>query len=559
MRLVSITSKNYRTLEDIKIDIPRSYCAVSGKNNAGKSALIRLLSILFSASTARAWRASEFDYKVDKTQWAAEDSSIHVELELEITKIEDPALVSFVEKMASVGIESNTAIINIIYEIPGEAGAHIKVTIDGDEADEKAAKEIVKRIKDSNLLFLYNSTTRGDDRLYFYGSGRDFYEFIMSAEEKKLVHASIKQLERKMRGVAKQRTVGLSQLLSRLSDKYEVELSPIEAYTSDDVPVGINLKDRNVDIPLGDWGSGTQNRTRILMAILQAARIKTVDQPDERITPIVVVEEPECFLHPSAQAEFGKLLRHLSSELEIQILVTTHSPHMLNHEIPEANILLDRKIRRKKQYETFRVTTEGEAWMAPFADHLGLCGEDFNPLRPLFASDKRNALLVEGNLDKEYFEHLQTHELPCGLLSENIAVVPYGGKDTLKNTILLQFVLSTFDKVFVTYDLDAKGDVRAPLERLGLKEGHDCMALGKNKAGYDCIEGLLPDRVLGEVTGSQPELVMKLTSKNNKDRKSAKEALKKLYLATFKTIADVTIDEVAELKKVIMCINKNIC
>jgi predicted ATPase len=66
------------------------------------------------------------------------------------------------------------------------------------------------------------------------------------------------------------------------------------------------------------------------MAILQANRIKTTAPPDDKITPLVVIEEPESFLHPSAQSEFGRILGALSAEFGIQIIATTHSPYMLN-------------------------------------------------------------------------------------------------------------------------------------------------------------------------------------------------------------------------------------
>lgn len=78
-------------------------------------------------------------------------------------------------------------------------------------------------------------------------------------------------------------------------------------------------------------------------------------------------------------------------------------------------------------------------------------------------------------------------------LAEDIEIVPYGGKDSLKNTSLVQFVLSKFDQVFVTYDLDADTEVRSALMRLGLKENQDFLALGVNVPGKDCCEGLLPD------------------------------------------------------------------
>jgi hypothetical protein len=40
-------------------------------------------------------------------------------------------------------------------------------------------------------------------------------------------------------------------------------------------------------------------------------------------------------------------------------------------------------------------------------------------------------------------------------LAKDISVIGYGGKDTLKNTLLVQFVLRNFDQVYITYDLDA--------------------------------------------------------------------------------------------------------
>lgn len=292
------------------------------------------------------------------------------------------------------------------------------------------------------------------------------------------------------------------------------------------MPLGINLKDKNVEVPLSDWGSGTQNRTHILMAILQANRIKTTGSPDDKITPVVVIEEPESFLHPSAQAEFGRMLRHLSEELGIQIVVTTHSPHMLNQEEGVSNILLARETKRGKVFETVRVDTSGDNWMAPFADHLGIGSQEFTNLKPLFSADQSKVLLVEGSIDQEYFKFLQTHSLACDQLASSIEVVPYGGKDTLRNTLLIQFVLRKFDRVFVTYDLDAATEARTALTRVGLIENSDFAGLGVNQPGKDCIEGLLPQSVLSVVNGRETDLVMKLGSRDNADRRKAKDALR---------------------------------
>jgi putative ATP-dependent endonuclease of OLD family len=556
MRLMTLRAQNYRTLQDIELTFSKNYCTVSGRNNAGKSSVIRLLSSLFRGPVSYPWRAaqSRFDYKEDKTQWVKASLPITIDYTLGLTKEEDPALISFVERIAEKSIDRASISLRISYTVTESDGLTVTVQIDDDTVDEKAAKEIEKRIKDSSLLFLYNSTTPHEE--YYYASRhRMLYEFVMSEEERKALYDAGKHVQRRLRRLAKDHTQGLSEILGRLSERFDVEVSPPENYTASSMPLGLSLKDRHVQVPLSDWGSGTQNRTQIFMAILQASRIKRTDSPTEKITPFVVVEEPESFLHPSAQAEFGRVLRLLSSELGIQIIATTHSPYMLNQEEPSSNVLLARKVKRKKAHETIVLDTSGDGWMAPFSDHLGLAPDEFKQWRGIFTSHKSKVLLVEGPTDEAYFSCLTSHSMSCEALDGDVEVAAYGGKDTLKNTLLVQFVLRKFDQVFVTYDLDADADIRSALHRLNLKEGRDFLALGVHQAGRECIEGLLPERTLSAVNGRETDLVMKLGSRDNSERRRAKDALKQKYLDEFKAHSDYTKDELREFGKAVKVIN----
>ena len=160
-----------------------------------------------------------------------------------------------------------------------------------------------------------------------------------------------KAVQRKTRQLVKGHRDDLNGLLGKLTDKYDVEFTTFEGHGAREMPLGINLRDKKVEVPINDWGSGTQNKTYILMSLLQAKRIKVLEGTEEKITPIVVVEEPESFLHPAAQAEFGGLLQELAEELGIQIVVSTHSPFMLNRVAPAANILLRRRLRRQQLRE----------------------------------------------------------------------------------------------------------------------------------------------------------------------------------------------------------------
>lgn len=556
MQLASIRAKNYRTLEDIKIDFSKKYCTISGKNNAGKSALIRLLTALFQKNS-RYWldHENDIDYGSDKTQWVKEKVDIYVEYNIKILKQDDPALISFIEKIAEIKLSTDLSL-KVIYTVSSDEKLRIKIIINEKEIDIKAAKDIDAKIKDSNLLFLYNSTVKHDD-IYLGRSGRKlFYDYVLSEDEKKELNIAGKKIDSKLKRLAREQREGLNDILGRLSEKYDVEFSLPEGYATRRMPLSINLKDRNVEVPLDDWGSGTQNKTHIFMAILQANRIKITDSPNDKITPIVVIEEPESFLHPSAQAEFGSILNALASDLGIQVIVTTHSPYLLNRDDPSSNILLCRAIERDKAFETRQVNTDKDQWMAPFADHLGIESKEFDNWKLLFANHQNKILLVEGDIDKEYFNYFQTKKLSINNLNKDIEIVPYGGKDTLKNTLLVKFVLSKFNGVFITYDFDAHNDCKKALESLGLKEKRNFIPLGLNSPGKKAIEGLLPDSVVSSVYSKKTDLVRQLSSGNSEERKSANNILKREYLQEFMKRSDYAKDELAGFEKVILLINK---
>src|SRR5581483_3168637 len=136
--------------------------------------------------------------------------------------------------------------------------------------EDKAAKEINKKVRDSNLLFLYNSTLRSEPLFFSGGRRRRFYDFVISTEEEKALEKAGRSVDMKLRRIAKQHTEGLNKILGRLTERFDVEFSPPGKFSARHTAIDINLRDKDVEVPLNDWGSGTQNRTQILMAILQA-------------------------------------------------------------------------------------------------------------------------------------------------------------------------------------------------------------------------------------------------------------------------------------------------
>lgn len=550
MKISKIKINNFRTLEDIEIEFDGFFSAISGKNNAGKTTVIRAIRNLFKGDDIdflSFQSERELSYSNSKTQWASAGAMITFEYHLLVEISSDPGLYSFIKKIAEIDNLNNSFTIKALIILNDKNERNIEVFIDDIAVGKYETGEIYQRISSSNIVFLHNSTN--SSKQIFHPTGlKSFHEMILSKDEKDQLKKEQERINKKVKKFAQEHRGELSHLLGRLEDKYEVELTVFEGLLRNSIPLGINLRDKNLEVPIDDWGAGTQNRTHIMMSILSASRIKQQVGDENRITPIIIIEEPECFLHPSAQAEFGRIIRGLARELEIQIIITTHSPYMLCQENPSANILLDRSSFRGQLRGTRLIPVTNEKWMEPFGEILGLNDKSIEPWRDVVGTSRDNAILVEGPIDKEYLEHISSLDIRGLKLPEGVEIIPYGGKDALKNSIMLKFVIEKFNRIFITYDLDANKELEKIMQQLNLLQNEDYMAIGLEDDGKDCIEGLLPSTILSDVYSRNTDLVMKLTSTDTNKRKSAKNELKGKLLDSFKQRKEFTTSELNNFK-----------
>ena len=275
MRLKSLAARNYRTLHDLSLSFSPYYCTLSGKNNAGKSCVIQLLVHLFEPNR-RPWNSDEYDleYREDRTQWAKTSDPISLEWNIVLSLNDDPALIAFIEAFSNQKITSEE--IEIIVKRSIEANTTKTTVRIGDiHLDDHPSREIVTKLKRSQCLFLHNSAEQ-QNNFIFAGPGRrkTFHEVYLSEEEQQILSTAAKAVQRKTRQLAKGHRDALSNLLGKLKEKYDVEFTTLEGYRSPEMMLGINLKDNKVEVPIDDWGSGTQNRTNILMSLLHAKRTK---------------------------------------------------------------------------------------------------------------------------------------------------------------------------------------------------------------------------------------------------------------------------------------------
>ncbi|MEH6745294.1 MAG: AAA family ATPase [Maribacter arcticus] len=560
MKIKDIHLKNFRSFEDCLIEFEDFYTAICGKNNSGKSNIIRaILNVLQRQGLNR----NRINYNSDFPIWKAksEDEYISINVRVQLDEQADVGLIKFLKvflqdkKDDSEDFEIKDTLLSIKIELNTKTASTEIIVDEKTVTDKYKVGEILRRIHFAQVIVFHNSTQPNSSyRRSHHGQVDNLNE-----KTKNLIEGKVSQINKELSKAVQKHKSELQELIGRLQEKYQVGLtfSGIDM-DYERIPYEISLGEKNFELPLEDWGSGTKNRTLILSSIFNAKNIIDQDDESNTITPIVIIEEPESFLHPSAQSEFGRILQDLSKELEIQVIATTHSPYLLSHHNPKSNILVKRNLFRKKVRESIIENVQDENWREPFELALGMVGPEFESLKDAFFSKENNIILLEGSIDVEYFNLLRDSKHKDKKLVFDGEFYPYGGYGFLNNPVLLKFIKERFNKLVVTIDLDAISNVKANFEKASYTKDQDYFLIGLDKPGFRCIEGLLPDFIKSKVNSENSELIYGLQSENKDERKSAKDRLKSLYLEEFKK--DLKFDETyfGEFYKLVAKMNKKL-
>ena len=561
MRINSLQVCNFRTLADIEVSLSHSYTAICGANDAGKTNVIRALRHLFQEGSDRTryfFRDDDDDIsmKDDYTKWTAKESQdrqITISATITVSHDRDAGLYQSITKQLSISLPPDdlSLKLDVLYRQEKPEGK-AQISVQGKCYSGIDADEVLNRIRTARCIQFHNSTEGGRFGPLFDTSDQqqDF-----SSKDQASLERGLKTLNTAFGKLAKGRQKAIEEHLSRLDLPYRVGVS-MPRFEPDYLPFKITLGEKNYDVKLEDWGSGTRNQTFIIQRLIAAQQISASEASATKITPVIVIEEPESFLHPHAQARLGRALQDLSNELDVQVVVTTHSPYMLSTRDSSMNVLLRRRLIRKKARETERVEITEENWMAPFAQALGFDSVIFEPWKELFYGGTDDLLLVEGELDKEYLEFLRGDAHGEQRLRFSGDIVAYRGTGTLSNPVLLSLLRNRCRRMFVTFDLDSEKEVSKALRSIGLERNRDFIAIGIDAPGRRNIEGLLPESVRVRVRDSHSDWVVALESSVRNEREDAKWKLKKGYLEEFKMNAKAGTSELRDFYALTASLNK---
>lgn len=538
MKICEVKLQNYRSIDDLHLKMEGNYIAISGKNNSGKSNVLRAIRALFLDDESPSWISGkvDFSYSADFPKWKEKErgkTAILVAITLKISKNQDTSVYRFLQEFlqATQKIEADEVLVKIEQRTSQtRTVSDLSVFCDGVEiTDSFKASEISRRLRASTSFIFHNSIafnspfTFNSNSVYPLGGLTELEKGTLTLAQDKLTSQLKKLAERQQKEIL--------DLIGRLEERYHVSLD-VPRLGIENMAMRISLGEKSSTIPLDEWGSGTQNRTAILMRMLRAKKASEAEADSRRIAPILILEEPESFLHPSAQAEFGRMLQDLAQEFQIQIITTTHSPYMLSLTNSDANILLGRTTEKSKLLGTYQIPAVGDNWMEPFGKALGIDNSAFESWRNVLFKSADRILLVEGKTDVAYFQLLKDNRHGDKKFSFDGEIFPYDGTGFFSNTVLLKFLLSRFKQVFVTFDLDKVGEVERHLTTIGLKRHSNFLPIGVDKPGLRDMEGLLPNNVRATVYSKNADLVAHAQSAE-KDRSKARSQLKNLMLEEF--------------------------
>jgi putative ATP-dependent endonuclease of the OLD family len=462
MRVSKLKIENYRSISSLDEKIPQ-LCALVGPNNSGKSNVLLTLYTILS----RDWITKD----------AFEENDVFMrQPELDITievDLEPP--VNFKPFMGNVGVEVPRISYRWCRYLSGERKGHRR--LEGKCLDTKdkvvmapkgAAKKGVKTIfgpivgvptevqEQIPLIYLSPKRTLADQlpsgkysllRYLMEDINKDFndpkntvnyggkdipraerFKHFIDAAMKLMRTPQLEKLEDSIRDMALKQ-LGFDPAKDR--DKLDFRFGPfnsMEFYKSLD----LLIKEGSFEISATELGGGVQNT--LVLSIMKAF------EQHRKKGAILLIEEPEMFLHPQHQRSLFKTLQAISRDN--QVIYTTHSPHFVS--IPDYHAV--GMVRKGERGTTLRFST-----LATNDERSEKLRKELDPERNEFFFASR-LLLVEGDTEKLAFPEF-AKRLKLDLDRVGASIVEVGGKKSLPEFVS---IAESFEiPVAVMYDEDA--------------------------------------------------------------------------------------------------------
>ena len=200
------------------------------------------------------------------------------------------------------------------------------------------------------------------------------------------------------------------------------------------VDVSFQFDGDNKFIPMSHKGTGYRR-------LFMVARFRYLAEKSKGNNIIYLIEEPETFLHPTAQADLLNALKELSNDN--QVIITTHSPVFAGATSVKGVVLCT----KDGQSNYCNATEDGDTvFLSMVIDELGI-KPNYN-----LRDDFERILFVEGQDDASFFKVICSKVLSRNL-EDKVLVLPTGGS-SIDSFINISYFKKNGRDLFLILDSD---------------------------------------------------------------------------------------------------------
>ncbi|MCB0536053.1 MAG: ATP-binding protein [Bacteroidetes bacterium] len=190
-------------------------------------------------------------------------------------------------------------------------------------------------------------------------------------------------------------------------------------------------------IPMSHKGTGYRR-------LFMVARFRYLAEKSKGNNIIYLIEEPETFLHPTAQADLLNALKELSNDN--QVIITTHSPVFAGATSVKGVVLCT-----KDGQSNYCNATEDDdtAFLLKIVEELGI--------KPSYnlRDHHEKIVFVESNNDAKFYHLLCEKLIGTNLLqNEKVLVLPFGGGEDIESFLNIDYFDNSDRDLYLIIDSD---------------------------------------------------------------------------------------------------------
>jgi putative ATP-dependent endonuclease of OLD family len=418
MKINDISIKNFRLLEEVKLNVEEDITLIVGKNNTGKTSLFEVINMFFSEKNNFSFHDfsqstyTQFEkcfgifeeYQIEIDEKKKSDlqvsitsvmPSIQLEIQLEYDKAKD-SLINLSEFISDLDDSKNTATIKLQYQSKDS----IRLLTSFESRKEKEQKLI--EWLNENITSYYDIKCYGGDNLIDENFKRKlfsvlYFETIQASrklddtksdknktlavgfsdyyrETNKDNNDDVESLEKQLKETSTVLNEKYEKILKELLSK--LKLFGVEPHLT--IPeivlqagfdpenilknnIKYYYKQDNITLPENFNGLGYSNLIYLVLKVVSfIEKFKKAAPLDKSETLTVLIEEPEAHLHPQMQQVFISQIKRTIKEtkekegLSVQIIISTHSSHI----VTEAGIDVERSFERIRYFSKIYIKDE---------------------------------------------------------------------------------------------------------------------------------------------------------------------------------------------------------